>query len=334
MSVYALFIAVFLACLVEAVEATTIVVAAGATRNWRSALTGTVVAFLVLCVIVAVLGPSIMLLPIWILRTLVGGLLLIFGLQWMIKAIMRASGFKSRHDETAIYQEKAAEAKNAAAVRKLGVADWYAFTLAFKGVLLEGLEVVFIVLTFATNDGHLPVALIAAGLAILIIVGLGVMVRGPLSRIPENTLKFVVSILLITFGVFWAGEGVGARWPASDAALLVVAPCVAVFALILTWLFRRAATRRLASQTAQASPTRTAFEPAGMPARKQSWIMSFGKFWYDFIIGDDWQIAAGVFITLVVLKLGSGWSLAWVIAILGVVILVPYGSWRVIRTRL
>ena len=326
MSVYALFIAVFLACAVEAVEATTIVVAAGATRNWRSAMTGAVIAFVVLCAIVAVLGPSIMLLPIWVLRTVVGGLLLIFGLQWITKAILRAAGVKSRHNEAAIYQAKTTEAENAEVERKFGVSDWYAFTLSFKGVLLEGLEVVFIVLTFATNDGHFLVALLAAGLAILIIVTIGVIVRGPLSAMPENTLKFIVAILLTTFGLFWGAEGVGAAWPGSDAALLVIAPCVAVFALLLTWVF---AFRRKRAERPVVDASHT--PPAPVPPKKRSWIASFGAFWYDFIIGDDWQIAAGVVVTLGVLAVASSWPIAWVIGVVGVVFLIPYASYRAAR---
>jgi len=329
-SVYALSIAVFLACAVEAVEATTIVVAAGATRNWRSALTGAGVAFLVLCVIVAVLGPSIMLLPIWILRTLVGGLLLIFGLQWITKAILRAAGLKSRHDETAIYAAKADEAKDAATVAKFGVSDWYAFTLSFKGVLLEGLEVVFIVLTFATNDGHLLVALLAAGLAILIIVGIGVAVRGPLSAMPENTLKFIVAILLTTFGLFWGAEGVGAHWPGSDVALLVIAPCVAVFALALTGLLTIIRRRRAAHPLAAADEAATT-PPPSQPGKKRSWIAGFGAFWYDFIIGDDWQIAAGVVVILAAIWFAASWPLAWIIGAVGVALLIPYASYRAAR---
>jgi len=318
MSVYALFVAVFLACVVEAVEATTIVVAAGATRNWKSALIGTVISFFVLCIIVAVLGPSIMLLPIGILRVVVGGLLLIFGLQWIIKAVLRASGHKSRHDEKEIYQKKVTAARAAKLESKFGVPDWYAFTLAFKGVLLEGLEVVFIVLTFATNDGHLPVALLAAGLAVLIVVIMGVVIRGPLSRIPENTLKFIVSILLITFGTFWGGEGAGAVWPGSDAALLVIAPAVAVFALLLVLIFKNitVAKKNDDSSVVIAEP------------KKRNWLASFGMFWYDFIIGDDWQMATGVVITLVVLKFAGNWPAAWIIAVIGVVFLIPYGCYR------
>lgn len=324
MSVYALFIAVFLACLVEAVEATTIVVAAGMTRNWQSTLIGAGSALIVLAVAVIVLGPSIMLLPIYILRTVVGSLLLIFGLQWVKKAILRASGMKSLHDEKAIYERQVAAAKAAKTESKFGISDWYAFTLSFKGALLEGLEVVFIVLTFATNDGHLPVALLAAGLAILLVVTLGAVVRGPLSRIPENTLKFCVGILLITFGMFWGGEGVGANWPGSDTALLVIAPVIAVYSLLLVWMYSQA------KKAEQPTKQQANAVPASQPGEKKkpSRLAAFGLFWYDFIIGDDWQIAAGVAITFIVLWMLHVWSIAWLIAILGVVILIPYGSYR------
>src|SRR5689334_13438977 len=236
MTDFALFAAVFLACMVEAVEATTIVVAVGATRNWRSALMGTVAAVIVLAAIVAIAGPAIMLLPIAILRVLVGGLLLIFGLQWLRKAVLRASGLKALHDEDAIYRREVAAANSASTKSRAGISDWYAFTLSFKGVLLEGLEVVFIVLTFATNQGNLPVAVIASAVAILVVVLMGVIVRGPLARVPENTLKFVVGVMLTSFGIFWGAEGVGASWPGEDAALLIIAPAVAVYCLLLTWL--------------------------------------------------------------------------------------------------
>jgi len=150
MSGLALFIAVFLACAVEAVEATTIVLAAGTARDWKSALLGTGGGLGVLIVIIGVFGNSISALPINSLRLFVGGLLLVFGLQWIRKAILRASGYKSLHDEDLIFQEELAAAKAAKAGKRFGVADWYAFTLSFKGVLLEGLEVAFIVLTFGT----------------------------------------------------------------------------------------------------------------------------------------------------------------------------------------
>ncbi|HEY2551164.1 MAG TPA: hypothetical protein VGI64_11360 [Streptosporangiaceae bacterium] len=234
----ALFIAVFLACVVEAVEATTIVLAAGTARDWRSAGIGSATALAVLAVIVAALGPAVSHIPLHALRLVVGALLLIFGLQWLRKAILRASGHKALHDEDKLYAEHLAEAKGAAARRSFLAPDWYGFTLAFKGVLLEGLEVVFIVLTFGSNASNVGLAAIAAGCAVVLVAGLGFAVRAPLARVPENTMKFVVGIMLCSFGVFWGAEGAGASWPGSDAALLVIIPAIALFGIGLTALLR------------------------------------------------------------------------------------------------
>jgi len=236
----ALFIAVFLACAVEAVEATTIVLAAGTARGWRSAGTGSVAALVVLAVIVAVLGPAVSHIPLTGLRIFVGALLLVFGLQWLRKAILRASGHKALHDEEKLYAEHLAEAKGQQARRSLLAPDWYGFTLAFKGVLLEGLEVVFIVLTFGANAKNVGLAAIAAGCAVVLIVAAGFAVRAPLARVPENTMKFVVGIMLTSFGVFWGAEGAGVSWPGHDAALLVVVPAMALITLGYTVLMRRA----------------------------------------------------------------------------------------------
>jgi uncharacterized membrane protein len=238
----ALFIAVFLACAVEAVEATTIVLAAGTARDWRSALTGMAAALALLAILVAALGPAVSALPLRELRLVVGALLLIFGLQWLRKAILRASGHKALHDEEAIYRTQFATAEGAPTRRLGSVPDWYGFTLSFKGVLLEGLEVVFIALTFGGNAHDIPLAGLAAVCAVAVVAAAGAAVRAPLARVPENTLKFVVGIMLTAFGMFWGAEGAGARWPGSDAALLVLAPAIAVFALGLVALLRRAKT--------------------------------------------------------------------------------------------
>jgi uncharacterized membrane protein len=234
----ALFIAVFLACLVEAVEALTIILAAGTARDWRSAITGLVAALLSLVVIVAILGPAVSVIPLSGLRLLVGGLLLIFGLQWLRKAILRASGNKAVHDEAAAYRATLVAAQQADTRRRGIVADGYAFTLAFKGVLLEGLEVVFIVVTFGGNQHNIGLAAIAAIAAVLVVTAAGVAVRAPLSRVPENSMKFVVGVMLTAFGMYWAAEGAGAYWPGGDAALLVLIPTIAVYALVLVALFK------------------------------------------------------------------------------------------------
>ena len=231
--------AVFLACAVEAVEALTIVLAVGTTRSWSSALRGVAAATVVLAVIVAALGPALTALPIGVLRVAVGGLLLVFGLQWLRKAILRASGLKAVHDEAAIFAEQAEAAR--AAARAQGAFDGYSFTLAFKGVLLEGLEVAFIVLTFGANQHQIPLAAAAAGAAVVLVVLAGVAARAPLARVPENNLKFAVGIMLTSFGMFWGAEGAGASWPGSDAALLVIIPTLAVSSLATVALLRRSA---------------------------------------------------------------------------------------------
>ncbi|MFD2082592.1 COG4280 domain-containing protein [Actinopolymorpha cephalotaxi] len=234
----ALFLAVFLACAVEAVEALTIVLAAGTAREWRSAGFGVGAALVVLAAVVAVLGPALSVIPLTGLRLFVGGLLLVFGLQWLRKAVLRASGHKALHDEAAIFQTELAAARSAGARRRGLVGDWYAFTLAFKGVLLEGLEVAFIAVTFGTNQHDVPLAALAALLAIVLVAGAGFAVHAPLARVPENTLKFVVGVMLTSFGIFWGSEGAGAHWPGADAALLVVVPAVAVFAIGLVFVMR------------------------------------------------------------------------------------------------
>jgi uncharacterized membrane protein len=238
MSAGALFLAVFLACSVEAVEATTIVLAAGTGRDWRSASYGTLSAIAVLAALVAALGPALTAIPRAPLRLVVGALLLMFGLQWLRKAVLRAGGVRSLHDEAEAYRRELEEARQAVALRRWAVPDWYGFTLAFQGVLLEGLEVVFIVLTFGSNQQDIPLAGLAAGAAVVVVAAAGFAVRGPMARVPENALKFVVGIMLTGFGTFWAGEGAGASWPGADAALLALVPGVAALGLLLSATLR------------------------------------------------------------------------------------------------
>ena len=235
---FGLALSVFLACAVEAVEALTIVLADGSTRSWRSALYGVGAGVLALAVVVAALGPALTALPIDALRVVVGALLLVFGLQWLRKAILRASGHKARHDEGKIFAEQLAAAAGQPRRRAGLVPDAYGFTLSFKGVLLEGLEVVFIVLTFGSNARNVGLATVAAACAVAVVAAAGVAVRAPLQRVPENTMKFVVGIMLTAFGTFWGAEGAGAHWPGSDAALLVLVPAIAAFALLLVALMR------------------------------------------------------------------------------------------------
>jgi uncharacterized membrane protein len=228
----------FLASAVEFVEALTIVLAAGLTRGWRSSLTGLAAATVALAAIVGALGPALQLVPIDALRLVVGALLLAFGLQWLRKAILRASGFKALHDEEAIFAREATEARGAASETRAGL-DWYGFTLAFKGVLLEGLEVAFIVITFGSTQGSLGLAALGAGIALVLVATVGVVVHAPLSRVPENTMKFTVGVMLTTFGIFWSTEGVGAHWPGNDAALPVVLAFVVALSFASVVLLRR-----------------------------------------------------------------------------------------------
>jgi uncharacterized membrane protein len=233
-----LVLSAFLASAVEMVEALTIVLASGVARGWRSSLTGVGAAVVVLAALTAALGPALTVIPIDALRLVVGALLLVFGLQWLRKAILRASGFKSLHDEDAIFAEQLAGAQTAERVERAGV-DWYGFTLSFKGVLLEGLEVVFIVLTFGSTQGSIPLAALGAAAAIVLVAGVGIAVRAPLARVPENTMKFAVGVMLTTFGIFWATEGAGGNWPGSDAALPVVLVFVIASSAALVGLLRR-----------------------------------------------------------------------------------------------
>ena len=235
----ALFLAVFLACVVEAVEATTIVLAAGTSRDWRSAIRGVLAGLIVLAAIIAGLGPALSTVPLQPLRLVVGGLLLVFGLQWLRKAVLRASGYKALHDEEKIFAAELAAAEAAERRTSAWVGDWYAFTLSVKGVLLEGLEVAFIALTFGSNQHDVGLAAVAALAAVVVVVVAGVAVRAPLARVPENSMKFVVGVMLASFGTFWGAEGAGAHWPGSDAALLALVPSIAVFALVLAALLRR-----------------------------------------------------------------------------------------------
>ncbi|HLY85111.1 MAG TPA: hypothetical protein VKO84_01155 [Gaiellaceae bacterium] len=218
-------------------EALTIVLAAGLARGWRSALTGLGAATLVLAVVVAALGPALTAIPLNALRLVVGALLLTFGLQWLRKAILRASGYKALHDEDALFAQELAEAEGAARVERAGL-DWYGFTLAFKGVLLEGLEVVFIVLTFGSAQGSISLAAAGAAGALVLVAVVGVAVRAPLARVPENTLKFAVGVMLTTFGIFWSAEGAGAHWPGNDASILGVLGFVVLTAVALVRLLR------------------------------------------------------------------------------------------------
>jgi uncharacterized membrane protein len=206
------------------VEALTIVLAVGITRGWRSSLIGVGAGFVALAVVVAALGPALVsFVPIDALRIVIGALLLVFGMQWLRKALLRSTGLKALHDEDEIYAREVRElALQGNAQAEL---DWTGFVVSFKGVFLEGLEVAFIVLTFGANAGTSSSwGLSAAGalLALIIVGAVGLKVHRPLSRVPENTIKFAVGLMLMAFGTFWGGEGIGIEWSAQDATILVL----------------------------------------------------------------------------------------------------------------
>jgi uncharacterized membrane protein len=230
-------LAAFLASSVEMVEALTIVLAVGMTRGWRSTSYGVAVALAALAVVVACLGPALTQIPIDTLRVVVGTILLAFGLQWLRKAILRASGLKALHDEDAIFRNEVGHAREAGRSSRH---DWYAFTVAFKGVFLEGLEVAFIVVSVGSSQGNVGVAAFGALAALIVVAVVGAFVHAPLSRVPENSLKFGVGIMLTSFGVFWSGEGAGVSWPGGEAAIVGVLVFVTVLAFVLTGVLRSA----------------------------------------------------------------------------------------------
>ncbi len=248
---WAVLIGAFLASAVEFVEAFTIVLVVGVTINWRSSLAGALAATITLAIIIATFGVALVqLVPLDTLRLVIGILLMLFGLKWLKKAILRYSGLKALHDEEAIFEETMAE------VRLRGEAitsriEPFGVALSYKAVLLEGLEVAFIVITFGTSAVSnkilgLGSAVIGAALAGLVVILLGCLVRAPLKQIPENTLKFIVGIMLTTFGTFWSGEGLGVAWPLGDAFLLVLVVLYLLASLMLIFWLKQTKQHHLA----------------------------------------------------------------------------------------
>ncbi len=226
--------AAFLGSFVEVVEAFTIVLAVGVTRSWRPALIGAALALAVLAAIVAVFGPLLALVPIEALQFVVGVLLILFGMRWLRKAILRSAGVIALHDEEAAFSKETELLQRQASDRR---ADYLARVASFKAVLLEGIEVVFIVIAVGAAHGQTFYASIGALAAFLLVMIIGLIVHRPLSRIPENALKFTVGLMLTSFGIFWAGEGIGADWPGADLALLAIFVVVTAVSLALArWL--------------------------------------------------------------------------------------------------
>jgi uncharacterized membrane protein len=228
----------FLASAVEMVEALTIVLGVGIVRGWRSTLIGVAAATIVLAALVAALGPALRVIPIETLRLVVGALLLAFGLQWLRKAILRSSGYMPHKDEDAAFRRQREQAEKAGHEERAGL-DWYSFTVAFKGVLLEGLEVVFIVISFGSAQNRIGLAAAGAAAAVVVVVGAGVLARGPLERVPENTIKYVVGLLLTSFGCFWGAEGAGVNWPGDELSLLGVIAFLGAASVLLVRALRR-----------------------------------------------------------------------------------------------
>ncbi|HET7195918.1 MAG TPA: hypothetical protein VFI99_13105 [Nocardioides sp.] len=253
--------AVFLASTVEMVEAMTIVLAMGMTRSWRSTLAGVAASLIALAAFTAAAGYALVTwLPEAALQLVIGTLLLIFGLQWLRKAVLRSAGRKALHDEDQIYAEEVEQARSAGAVSSPGL-DWFSFVVSFKGVFLEGVEIVFIVITFGLNAHNMPVAIVAAVLGCALVAAVGIALRHPLSRVPENTLKYVVGLLLSAFGTFWSVEGLGVlrpgreslEWPGEDLAIVALVAAWFVLSRILVAVLRR--TDPASSPTAPANQT-------------------------------------------------------------------------------
>lgn len=228
---------VSLASAVEAVEALTIVLAVGTTRRWSSTLLGVAAGASILIVLTALAGPALVMLPIAALRLVVGALLLLFGLQWLRKAILRAAGLVAVHDERAAFARESRSALSASLPAT--TFDGYSFAVAMKGVLLEGMEVVFIVLTFGANQHRVGLAALAATASVLVVVLLGLAARAPLARVPENAMKFTVGVLLTSFGTFWGVEGAGAGWPGGEAALPLLVLVIGASSLAMVGDLRR-----------------------------------------------------------------------------------------------
>lgn len=238
-------LASFMASTVEFVEALTIVLAVGAVRGWRSALLGTGAAFLVLIALVGMLGPMLTRIPLPVVQLVVGTLLLLFGLRWLRKAILRAAGVLALHDETKAFEAETASLRNQASAGRQSI-DVVAFGTAFKIVMLEGIEVVFIVIAIGASGRMLFPAIVGAGLALAVVILLGLAVHRPLSRVPENTLKFGVGVMLAAFGTFWVGEGIGVAWPGADWAILALIGVFLVIAIGLVPVCAKSRPRSLA----------------------------------------------------------------------------------------
>jgi uncharacterized membrane protein len=281
-------LAAFMASMVEFVEALTIVLAVGLVRGWRSALLGTAAALTLLLLLVAALGPVLMRIPLQAVQLVVGTLLLLFGLRWLRKAVLRAAGVLALHDEAKAFEEETALLFHQGAAPRRAI-DAVAFSASFKIVMLEGIEVVFIVIAIGAGGKMLLPACIGAALALLIVVALGLWLHRPLAKVPENALKFGVGVLLSAFGCFWVGEGIAIEWPGGDAALLALIAAFLVVALALV-----AACRRLRPRAGGGA--KKAIKQAEVP---KGALTVIGQELLGLFIDDGW-LALGVLLWIVV----------------------------------
>jgi uncharacterized membrane protein len=269
-----------MASLVECVEALTVVLAVGAVRGWRSALIGTAAALIVLAGLCVVLGQSLARVPLAYLQVVVGTLLLMFGLRWLRKAVLRAAGILALHDEAQTFAAETAALRGMATARTQGL-DAIAVAASFKIVMLEGIEVVFIVIAIGAGGGLILPATAGALLALLVVASLGAWLHRPLATIPENTLKFIVGVMLTAFGAFWVGEGIGLTWPGGEWAIVALIATYAAAAWTLVPLCRRV--RGMSDPHAQPGGKKA---PLAMPA------VIVHELWGLFV--DDGWLAGGI----------------------------------------
>ncbi len=239
--------AAFLGSLVEFVEALTIILAVAITRGWQAAWAGTLAGIAVLFVIVLTLGPALLAIPIGVLQLAVGILLLLFGARWLRKAILRSAGLLALHDEEAAFADETRILSGTRLARGVGV-DPLGFATAFKAVVLEGVEVAFIVLAVGAAGGMLVPASLGALAALALVAAVGIVAHRPLARVPENTLKFAVGLLITAFGIFWLGEGIGIEWPGGDLVLVPILAALFMGAMLAVALARRAGTGQPAEE--------------------------------------------------------------------------------------
>jgi uncharacterized membrane protein len=296
-----LFLTIFLASAVEVIEVVAIVLGVGMTRGWRATIGGVVVALLVLCGVVAVLGPALTLVPISVLRATVGILLLLFGSQWLRKGILRINQYGFASSNSSEDDEDTVRPNGPDGV------DWTAFVLSFKGVLLEGLEVVFIVVTFGTATHLIGLAALSAAAACVVVTALAFLIHRKIRDIPRHIVKYSVGLLLVTFGTFWAVEGLGVEWPGEDLSILGLLGFYFLFSIACLYLLRRTARHALENNSkGQAAGSRAGY------------LKQFGIFWYQFLIGDDWIGAAVILFGFIgtYILVGAGVIAYWLLPLI------------------